>query len=442
MATQYVIVGSGVAGVSAAEVLRTRAPQAQVTLISAEAAGFYSRPGLAYYLNGRVPERQLILRSPASLRDLGVRWVQARVNQINVAQRRLKLADGQEIAYDRLLLATGSRAVPADMSGSELEGVCYLDTLDDARHLVQRARRAKTAVVVGGGITALELAEGLHARGVHVHYLLRGDRYWANLLDAEESRLVEDRLRADGISIHYQTRIRQVLGTRGKLEAIETETGERIACQILAVAIGTRPQIDLARNAGIKVDRGILTDTHMVTSVPDILAAGDAAQVYDPVLGQATLDTLWPTARNHGYAAAHTMLGAPQPYQRHVAMNVTLLAGIPTTIIGAVGSGSDTDLVTIARGDSETWRHAHASWVVVERHAVNRIRLMLGERTISGAVLMGDQSLSRTIQRLIRAQADISPIRAALMQESHASPSLLTDFAASLEHLYGNHATR
>lgn len=440
MATQYVIVGSGVAGVTAAEVLRSRVPDAQVTMISAEAAGFYSRPGLAYYLSGHVPERQLLLRSPANLRDLGVRWIQARVNEINVTQRNLKLADGQQIAYDRLLLATGSRAMPSDLPGSELEGVCYLDTLDDARHLVQRARRAKAAVVVGGGITALELAEGLHARGVHVHYLLRGDRYWANLLDTEESRLVEDRLRADGISIHYQTRIRQALGSRGKLEAIETEAGERIACQILAVAIGTRPQIDLARNAGIKVDRGILTDTTMVTSIPDILAAGDVAQAYNPVLGQATLDTLWPTARNHGYAAAHTMLGDPQPYQRHVAMNVTLLAGIPTTIIGAVGSGSDADLVAIARGDSETWRHAHANWVVVERHDVNRIRLMLGERSISGAVVMGDQSLSHTIQRLIRTQADISPIRATLMQESHAVPKLLADFAASLEHLHGNHA--
>lgn len=440
MASEYVIVGAGVAGITAAEKLRARDPGASVTVVSDDPDGFYSRPGLAYYLSGQIPARQLFPRLSADLRALGVGWVQARATQIDVAAHRLLLADGRSLPYDRLLLATGARAARPEFPGGDLEGVFTLDTLADARRLVAQARRGTTAVVVGGGITALELAEGLRARGASVHYLLRGARYWSNILDAEESQLVERRLVADGVRLHYHTQVRAAIGAGGRLSAVETDSGERIGCTVLAVAIGTRPNLDLARAAGLAVDRGILADEHMRSSAPDVLAAGDVAQVRDPASGRASLDTLWGTARAHGAAAAATMLGAPAPYRRAVAINVTLLAGIPTTIIGALGSGGhDDDLVAIARGDSERWRGAAPAWVVVERHAVNRIRLMLGERTISGALVMGDQTLSRPLQGLIAAQADITPIRADLMAGGHSLPGLITAFADEWERGHANH---
>ncbi|NNJ09774.1 FAD-dependent oxidoreductase [Chloroflexales bacterium ZM16-3] len=440
MAADYVIVGSGVAGIAAAEALRARAPGASITIVTEDADGFYSRPGLAYYLSGTIPEKQLFLRSQADLRNLGLRWVQARATQIDVVGHRLVLADGRNLTYDKLLIATGARAAAPDCPGGDLDGVFTLDTLGDAKRLVRKANNSDQAVVVGGGITALELAEGLHARGVNVHYLLRGARYWSNVLDAEESHLVEDHLRSDGVELHYHARVRQALGKKGKLIAVETDSGEQISCQILAVAIGTRPHLDLARAAGIKVDRGILTDAYLRTSAPDILAAGDVAQVYDERSGIASLDTLWPTARAHGEAAAATMSGAPAPYQRTAAMNVTLIANIPTTIIGALGSGSDEDLVAIARGDSESWRGAKPAWVIVEQHEVNRVRLMLGERTISGALVMGDQTLSRPLHRLIAAEADISPIRDALLADQHAMPQLIAAFADEWERSHAHNA--
>ncbi|NTU84653.1 MAG: NAD(P)/FAD-dependent oxidoreductase [Chloroflexales bacterium] len=434
MATAYVIVGSGVAGIAAAETLRARDPGAGITLVSEDPAGFYSRPGLAYYLSGLIPDRQLFPRSPEALRALNLTWVQTRVDGIEPQAQRLTLAGGRRLPYDRLLLATGARAAPPDFPGGALDGVVTLDTLDDARRLVRRARRGVHAVVVGGGITALELAEGLHARGCHVHYLLRGARYWANVLDAEESQLVEARLRAAGITLHHHTQVREVIGTRGKLSAVETTGGARIPCQILAVAIGTRPRLELARGAELGVERGILADEYLQTSVPTIFAAGDGAQVRDPRTGQASLDTLWPTARAHGEAAALNMAGTPTRYQRTVAMNVTLLAGLPTTLIGALGAGGDdADLVAIARGDSETWRAAAPAWVVVERHEVNRVRLVLGERCLRGALVMGDQTLSRPLQRLIAAEADVTPIRSALLASGADVPSVLHQFCSAWE---------
>lgn len=434
MSAAYVIVGSGVAGFAAAETLRAQAPAARITLVSEDPAGFYSRPGLAYFLSGLIPEDQLFPRSAADLRALGMSWVQARAIALDPSAHRLTLADGRTLPYDRLLLATGARAVHPEFPGSTLSGVMTLDNLADARQLVRHARRGMRAVVVGGGITALELAEGLHARGCHVHYLLRGARYWSNVLDAEESQLVETRLRKDGITIHHETQVRQAIGARGQLSAVETEAGERIPCQLLAVAIGTRPQLDLVHTAGLASERGILTDPYLQTSAPDVFAAGDVAQVRDPRSGRATLDTLWSTARAHGIAAAATMAGTPTAYQRTVAMNVTLLAGIPTTIIGALGGGGgDADLVAIARGDSETWRSALPTWVVVEQHDVNRIRLMLDERTITGALVMGDQTLSRPLRRLIAARADITPIREALLADGAPIVALIRDYVAEWE---------
>ena len=437
MANDYVIVGSGVAGIAAAETLRARVPGASVTLISEDPAGFYSRPGLAYFLSGVIPAEQLFPRSPAELRDLNLTWVQAHVERIDAQAHRVVLADHRTLPYDRLLLATGARAAAPDFPGGDLDGVVTLDTFDETRRLVQRARRGTHAVVVGGGITALELAEGLHARGCHVHYLLRGARYWANMLDAEESQLVEERLQAAGIELHYHTRIQQAIGTRGRLTAVETADGTQIPCKILAVAIGTRPRLELARTAELKVERGILADEYLKTSMPDIFAAGDVAQVRDSRTGQATLDTLWPTARAHGVAAALNMAGTPTMYQRTVATNVTLLAGLPTTIIGTLGSGSDDDLVAIARGDSETWHATVPSWVVVERHDVNRVRLMLGEQTIRGALIIGDQTLSRPLQRLIDAEADLTAVRAELLAPGADVLALLHRFWTEWEAAHG-----
>ncbi len=241
---QHVIIGSGIAGLAAAEAIRARDASAAITMIGDEPHAFYSRPGLAYLLRGDVPERQLFIRTASDLRALAVNRIHARVDKLLVNDQLLELADGRRLAYDRLLIATGARATPPSFPGAELEGVVKLDNLDDARGILQACGRRQGAVVVGGGITALELAEGLCARGMRTHYLLRGRRYWSDVLDDVESQIVLDRLRHEGVRLHLETQVKQAIGEQGQLTAIETQSGERIACRILAVAIGVRPRID------------------------------------------------------------------------------------------------------------------------------------------------------------------------------------------------------
>jgi NADPH-dependent 2,4-dienoyl-CoA reductase/sulfur reductase-like enzyme len=272
------------------------------------------------------------------------------------------------------------------------------------------------------------LVEGLNARGVRVHYFLRGERYWGDVLDEDESRVVLDRLRHEGVTIHLQTQIKQALGTRGQLTAVETQAEATIPCQVLAVAIGVRPRADLARQAGLKVEKGIVVNEYLETSMPGVFAAGDVAEVLDPVRGKASLDVLWPTALAQGRVAGANMAGARQPYVKSIPFNVTMLTGLKVTIIGAVGGGRNEDLVAITRGESEAWRQLPRAWVLNEKDDVNRVRLLVGEKTIVGALVMGDQTWSRPLQRLIVAQADIVPIRPALVRDPAAALTHLANF--------------
>jgi NADPH-dependent 2,4-dienoyl-CoA reductase/sulfur reductase-like enzyme len=172
----------------------------------------------------------------------------------------------------------------------------------------------------------------------------------------------------------------------------------------------------------------VVVNEYLQSSQPDIFAAGDVAQVYDPLSGQAVLDTLWPTARAQGEAAGLNMAGASQPYRKGVPLNVTRLAGLTTAIIGAVGRGSDDDVAGIARGDSETWRQLPDSIAAQSNFEINRLRLMVGQNTLLGAIVMGDQTLTGPLHRLISAQADLSSIREALIAANGHLADLIADF--------------
>ncbi|OAI47184.1 hypothetical protein AYO44_10040 [Planctomycetaceae bacterium SCGC AG-212-F19] len=437
---EFVIIGSGIAGLAAAETLRQRIPHSNISMISEESHNFYSRPGLAYLLRGDIPERLLYVRTPEDLRALNINRINALVKEVVCDKQELVLANGQRLRYDRLLLATGALANPPSFPGGDLAGVVKLDGLDDTRHILKLARRRKPAVVVGGGITALELAEGLNARGMKVHYFLRGDRYWADILDEAESQIIMERLRHEGIVIHTNTEIKEATGKAGQLTGVETKAGEHVPCQVLAVAIGVRPRVDLAKAAGLTVDKGVVVNEYLETSKPKVYAAGDAAQV-----GATPLDVLWPTALDQGKIAGANMAGGKVPYVKGTSCNVTMLANLKVTIIGAVGTKKDKDkpkddkakppdkvkdkdLVTIARGDSESWRVAPTAWVLSDHDDVNRIRLFVGDKSIVGALVMGDQTWSRPLQRLITAKADITPIRAALTGDPAAGLTHLANF--------------
>jgi NAD(P)H-nitrite reductase large subunit len=220
----------------------------------------------------------------------------------------------------------------------------------------------------------------------------------------------------------------EIVEKRGRVDGVITKDGEQIKCKTLAVAIGIQPRIELAVSAGLKTERGILVNEYLQTSTPDIYAAGDVAQVYDPYSGKSVVDSLWGPARLQGHAAGLNMTGVATPYIKAVPFNVTRLAGLTTTIIGTVGRGSDLDLKGIARGDSETWRQLPDAIAAQSDFDVNRLRIMVGEEHLIGAIVMGDQTLSQPLYHLILNRADITPICDNLLNPNAKLGDLITNF--------------
>jgi len=383
---------------------------------------------LAYYLTGEMHEKGLFPRTKSDWQSLAPKFIQGRATRVFPGEHKLEIDGKSQISYNRLLIAVGAQAVRLNVPGTDLVGVVKLDHMEDARRILKLARRRKTAVVVGGGITALELVEGLLSRGVKVHYLLRGDRYWNNVLDEQESEIIERRLQAEGVKIHHRAELAEIIGKRGRVQGVRLKDGRSARCDILAYAIGIHPRIELANDARLATDRGILVNEYLQTNQSDIYVAGDVAQVYDPLSGRSIIDSLWGPAREQGFVAGLNMTGQKQAYNKSVPFNVTRLAGLTTTIIGTVGSGHDDDLVGIARGDSETWRALPDAIVAQTGFDVNRLRLIVGGRTLLGAIVMGDQKLSLPLEKIISANADISPIREKLLQPNAPIADIIAEF--------------
>ena len=416
MPRQFVLVGNGPASLAAAEAIRLCDAQAEITILGDEPHAFYSRPGLAYYLAGHIPQSQLYSRPDEEYRRIGVRRQTGRAVGLQPLEHRVLLQDGRSLSYDTVLLAVGAHAVRPKVTGIDLQGVVTLDTLEDARRIVALARRARRAVVVGGGITALELAEGLAARGVETHYLLRRDRYWSNVLDPDESELVEAHLEQEGIRLHHNTNLTEILGRRGRVVGVDLAPGGKIACDIVAVAVGIEPRIELAKAAGLQVRRGIVVDPHLAASADGVFAAGDVAEVLDPDTGEYVLDSLWWLAIEQGKAAGSNMAGSRRAYRKGTPFNVTRIGGLTTTILGCVGQPTpDDDLIGIARGDSESWRRQPDAASVEADDDSSRLRVLVGRQHILGGVVMGNQRASRPLQDLISNRVDVTAVRDRLL---------------------------
>jgi NAD(P)H-nitrite reductase large subunit len=384
---------------------------------------------LAYFLRGDIPETQLQIRRPDDLQRLRLQRIHTRVEALDPARSLLRFGNGDLVQYQRLLLATGALAVHPNFPGHELAGIVKLDSLDDTQRIIEQARRRKPGIVIGGGITALELVEGLHARGMQVHFFLRGTGFWTDVLDEQESAVVLKRLQHEGVQIHLKTQIKQAHGSNGKLRAVETAAGQTIPCEMLGVAIGVKPRIELAAQAGLAVQRGVLVDSYLRSSVPNIFVAGDCAEVQNPRTGTTTLDVLWPIALRQGRIAGANMAGQALEYVKEIAFNVTQIAGLKTTIIGSIGGGTNQDLVAITRGESESWRWLPGALTVSNNQdEINRVRLVIGERTILGALVMGDQRWSRPLQDLILNEINIAPIRGSLVSGGATALQRLAEF--------------
>jgi len=441
--TRYLILGNGAAGATAAEEIRRLDPRGEITLVGAERYPMYSRPGLAYLILDEIPERQVLARSSQWYAELDLRLLHGTASRLDVRAQRVQLADGLVLGYDRLLIATGARAadLPLAQAGPAPEGIVYLDTLDGTKELLKRAKRARRGVVVGGGITALEMAEGFAHQKVETHYFVRRNTIWSTVFNQTESDLLAARMRAHGVHIHYGAEVAAPLADRhGRLTGVKLTSGEVFNCDLLGVGIGVRPQIDLARGTPIQVDKAILVNEYLETSVPGVYAAGDCAQMWNPWTQSYTLDVLWPTAVAAGRTAGRNLAGQHEAYARSTPFNACLLFGMHVAAIGQLGNLRDEPeaevIQLLSRGSSEIWATRPAGYSSAwSQSGADTLRLTLSNNRLVGALVIGNQNLADVLRDLIELQVDLSPLRPYLEAGSGAAlrsaaplPEMITKF--------------
>ena len=305
-----VIVGAGAAGGAAAEMLRREGYEGPMTLIGADEFLPYDRPNLSKdYLAGSAPEEWIPLRSADFYREQKIdTMTSTSVTAVDPKAKQVMLSDGRALSYGALLLATGATPVRLSIPGHDLPHVCYLRTLADSRRIIDKAKGAKRAVVIGASFIGLEVAWSLRERKLEVAVVGRGSVPLEEALGRDLGGLVRDTHEANGVQFHLG-RTPATIQDR----YVQLDDGTKLECDLVVVGIGVRPNIAIAEQAGIAVDDGVLVNEFLETNVPGIFAAGDIARWPDPRAGRIRVEH-WVVAQRHGQTAARNILGAREPF--------------------------------------------------------------------------------------------------------------------------------
>ena len=314
-----VIIGNGIAGTTCARHLRKRDAQLKITLISSETAHFFSRPALMYIYMGHMTYKQSKPYEDSFWKKNNITCLMDHVKAIDTQAHTLELLGHSEtLAYDVLVLATGSQSLMLDWPNKNLRGVQGLYSYQDLEQMQQStAKGVQEAVVVGGGLIGIELAEMLHAARIKVNFLVREEGFWRNVLPKEEAALVGKHI-ADqaGVRMLINKELQAFEGNAsGQVEAVLCADGSRYSCQFAAVAIGVRPHCALAKASGIETNKGILVDKYLQTSVSDIYAIGDCAQLREAPAHRRAVEAVWYVGRMMGTHVAKVLLGSKEAYQ-------------------------------------------------------------------------------------------------------------------------------
>lgn len=302
------IIGNGISGITAARFIRKLSDH-KITVISGETDYFFSRTALMYVYMGHMRWQDVEPYEDWFWKKNRIDLKNGWVDKVDTKNKNLTFVDGEEMDYDKLIIATGSKPNKFGWPGQDLDGVHGLYSRQDLEALERHSETGiHQAVIVGGGLIGIELAEMLHSRHIPVTFLVRESAYWNAVLPLEESRMISRHIRENGIDLRLETELKEIWSDQeGKAQMAVTNKGEKIKCNYVGLTAGVSPNIDFIRFGDIEIGRGILVNEHFETSAPDVYAIGDCAQMRNPMPGRRPIEAIWYTGRMMGETVAYNI---------------------------------------------------------------------------------------------------------------------------------------
>jgi NADPH-dependent 2,4-dienoyl-CoA reductase/sulfur reductase-like enzyme len=332
------IIGNGISGVTAARYIR-KLSNHKITLISAETDYFFSRTALMYVYMGHMRKEDVKPYEDWFWTKNRIELKRAYVAAIDTPNKQLIFKDQSMMSYDKLIIASGSSPNKFGWPGQDLNRVQGMYSMQDLDNMEAASVGLKRAVIVGGGLIGIEMAEMFHSRHIPVTFLVREKKYWNAVLPAEESEMIGRHILENGIDLRLETELKEITddGT-GNASAVITNKEERIDCQFVGLTAGVHPNINFIRESApeIELGRGILVDEKLETSVKDIYAIGDCAQARNPLPGRRPIEAIWYTGKMMGETVAYTVCGKEKAYDPGIWFNSAKFFEIEYQVYGTV----------------------------------------------------------------------------------------------------------
>jgi NAD(P)H-nitrite reductase large subunit len=407
---KYLIVGNSAGGVGAVEGIREADRAGSIAVISDEPYAAYSRPLITYYLADQVELKNVNYRPHDFYRLHGIETLLGnKAVELNIKESKVVLSDGKEVVFEKLLLATGGKPFVPPIVGSDKQGVFTFTSLDDAKKVKKLLPRVKHAVVIGGGLIGLKVAEALAQREVKTTVVELADRVLSPVLDPHASHLVQDIFRKQSVEISTSRTVKEILGGEKDSDiaaGVALDDGREIPCDLVVIAIGVVPRTDLAQG-NMEVNRGIVVDDHMAASADGIYAAGDVAEAYDVLWDQKRVTPIWPNAYLQGRVAGLNMAGKEALYPGGMGMNSTTFFGFPIVSAGICNLEDPRFEMVVRNGKNGYYK-----------------KLVLEQGRIKGMIFAGAIDRAGIICGLIKDAVNVQRFKGALMAEDFGFVSL------------------
>ena len=390
--TDYLIVGNGAAGTHAAEAIRKEDGDGRITMVTDEDLPFYYRIRLNELISGDVTEVDLLAKKEAWYRDQNIDLrTSTRVEAGDAKKKTLITADGLELGYDRLLLATGSHSFVPPIKGSEKKGVFALRSVQDARDIASWAKKAETVVLIGGGLLGLETGNGLRKSGKQVTVVEFFPRLLPRQLDVDGAGRLQRIMEEMGFSFRLGAKTSEIGGADAVTEVL-LEGGENLPADMVVISAGVRPNMELAEPLGLNHDKGIQVNERLETNQPHIYAAGDAAEFRGMPYG------IWPAAMEQGKIAGTNMAGGDLTYEGTTMANILKVVGVDLASAGNIDVENELD-----------------SRILNNEKVYKKI--VLQEDRILGCIMLGDTRGFNEVTKAMSNKADVSAVKDEILEE-------------------------